>query len=172
MQAASSEMMGTVKHMKKNGVFYIVIFCVIAGLILLFMGGGGYFDEKKEDVSESKEKIDMFEYKSFLEGEIKKLCLEFSGVTDAYVIVKLHDSGEDVYAKDKQYSNGSEREEYVIIGSGSSGKPIYLYSELPKISGIGVILKGNNIGYIKSSLEGMLSSSYGIAQNKVWVEIN
>ena len=173
--SAGSEIVGTVSHMKKKGTLWVVIFGLIAGLILLIMGGGGFFsgdgDGGDEEVDDS-EVVDAFEYKSYLEGEIREVCRNFCSTNEVYVCVRVGGSGERVYAKDKQYSSGGEREEYVIIGSGSNAKPLYLGESLPEILGIGVVIKGNNLAGKKSSLEAMLSSAYGVPQNRVWVEIN
>ena len=173
--SAGSEIVGTVSHMKKKGTLWVVIFGLIAGLILLIMGGGGFFsgdgDGGDEEVDDS-EVVDAFEYKSYLEGEIREVCRNLCGTSEVYVCVRVGGSGERVYAKDKQYSSGGEREEYVIIGSGSNAKPLYLGESLPEILGIGVVIKGNNLAGKKSSLEAMLSSAYGVPQNRVWVEIN
>ena len=135
--SAGSEIVGTVSHMKKKGTLWVVIFGLIAGLILLIMGGGGFFsgdgDGGDEEVDDS-EVVDAFEYKSYLEGEIREVCRNLCGTNEVYVCVRVGGSGERVYAKDKQYSSGGEREEYVIIGSGSNAKPLYLGESLPIIT--------------------------------------
>ena len=173
-EKTGSEILGTVNHMKKKGTFWVVVFGLIAGLILLIMGGGDLFSgERENDVEESVEnEIDALEYKAYIESEIREICKSISGVDEAYVCVRIDGSAEKVYATDKQYGSGSEREEYVIIGSGSNARPLYLGESLPEIIGIGVILKGNNVAGKKSSLEAMLSAAYGVPQNRVWVEIN
>lgn len=175
MQNTGSEIIGTVNHMKKNGTFWVVMFGLIAGLILLIIGGGSFFDGDDNDDGVSSEEIadiDAFEYKAMLEGEIVNMCKGFSGVDGAYAFVRVGGGGERIYATDKQYSNGGEREEYVIIGSGSSSHPLYLGQSLPEILGIGVIVWGDSNKISKSAIESMLSSAYGVAQNKVCVQIN
>lgn len=173
-EKTGSEIVGTVNYMKKKGTFWVVAFGLIAGLILLIMGGGGLFEnDSKEESDESiEDEISAFEYKAYIEEEIRRICKSVSGVDEVYVCVRLKGGAGRVYATDKQYGSGGEREEYVIIGSGSGAKPLYLYQSLPEILGIGVIIKGNNVSGKKSSIEAMLSAAYGVPQNKVWVEIN
>ena len=174
MVKSGSEIAGTVEHMKKNGVFGIVIFGLIAGLILLLMGAGSLFNKDDEISSDDSitEDIDAMEYKNQIESEIRDMCKSFMGADSVYVCVRVDGSGERVYAKDKQYSSGSDREEYVIIGSGSSAYPLYLGQDLPEILGIGVIIKGNNVSGGKSRLEALIAAAYGVPQNRVCVEIN
>ena len=174
MGKSGSEIAGTVEHMKKNGVFGIVIFGLIAGLILLLMGAGSLFNKDDEISSDDSitEDIDAMEYKNQIESEIRDMCKSFMGADSVYVCVRVDGSGERVYAKDKQYSSGSDREDYVIIGSGSSAYPLYLGQDLPEILGIGVIIKGNNVSGGKSRLEALIAAAYGVPQNRVCVEIN
>ena len=174
MGRSGSEIAGTVEHMKKNGIFGVVIFGLIGGLILLLMGAGSFFGKDDEISSDEHiiEDIDAMEYKKQIEGEIRDMCKSFMGVDNVYVCVRVDGSGERVYAKDKQYSSGTDREEYVIIGSGSGAYPLYLGQDLPEILGIGVIIKGNNVSGGKSRLEALISSAYGVPQNRVCVEIN
>lgn len=173
-QKTGSEIVGTVNHMKKNGTFFVVIFGLIAGLILLIMGGGSFFDgeEENNDVNADIGNTDALEYKTETENEIKSLCMQLSGVSDAFVCVRVNSGGEKIYATNTQSINGADREEYVIIGSGSNAEPLYLGQKLPEICGIGVILKGNNISSYKNQLEAMLSAAYSIPLTKVYVQIN
>lgn len=173
-QKTGSELVGTVNHMKKNGTFFVVIFGLIAGLILLILGGGSFFDkdDSKNDSSEDVSEIDALEYKAKIESEIKSLCMQLSGVSNAFVCVRVNSGGEKIYATNTQNVSGADREEYVIIGNGSNAEPLYLGEKLPDICGIGVILKGNNISSYKNQLEAMLSAAYSIPLTKVYVQIN
>lgn len=173
-QRTGKEIMGTVDHMKKNGTFWIVIFGLLAGLIMLFIGSGSFFehDGEKQEASDTDIEVDAYTYKASLEGEIGAMCKKLSGVNDVFVCVSIGSTCERIYATDKQRVSGIDREEYVIIGSGSDARPLYIGQRMPEISGIGVILTGNNISGLKSQLESMISSSYGVPMNKVWVQIN
>lgn len=173
-QKTGSEIIGTVNHMKKNGTFFVVIFGLIAGFILLVLGKGSLFDKDdiQNDTAENISRTDVFEYKSRIQDEIKELCLQLSGVSDAFVCVRINGGGEIVYATNTQNTNGTDREEYVIIGSGSNAEPLYLGERLPEICGIGVILTGNNISSYKNQLEAMLSAAYSVPLTKVYVQIN
>lgn len=173
-QKTGSELVGTINHMKKNGTFLVVIFGLLAGLILLILGGGGLFEkEDAKSVTDDDSSSDRaLQYKSKIEGEIKELCMQLSGVSDAFVCVRIDSGGERIYATNTQNISGAEREEYVIIGSGSNAEPLYLGERLPDVCGIGVILKGNNISSYKNQLEAMLSAAYSIPLTKVYVQIN
>lgn len=173
-QKTGSELVGTVSHMKKNGTFWVMIFGLVAGFILLILGGGSFWgkEESQNNSAQDTYTLDALEYKAALEGEIRNICIELAGVSDALVCVRVNSGGEKMYAKNTQNINGADREEYVIIGSGSNAEPLYLGEKLPDICGIGVILKGNNISSYKSQLEAMLSAAYGVPQNKVYVQIN
>lgn len=173
-QRTGKEIIGTVDHMKKNGTFWLVIFGLFAGLIMIFIGSGSFFerDDENQETSDIDYEMDAYTYKASVESEISAMCRKLSGVNDVFVCVSISGTCERIYATDKQKSSGNDREEYVIIGSGSDARPLYIGQKMPDISGIGVILTGNNISGLKSQLESMLSSSYGVPMNKVWVQIN
>ena len=57
----------------------------------------------------------------------------------------------------------------VIVGSGNDEKMICLYEKMPSISGVAIVCKGGGNPTVANDIIGLVSSSLGIAKNKIYV---
>ena len=172
MAEGGSDVVGVVNYMKKKGSFKVVAIGFIIGLALLLIGslalgdgeeGGG---EVSADVESSYEAF--LEYKSALRQEIEGACLSVRGVRSAHAVVFFDGIGESIYAQNTQSGN-TEKNEYVIIGSGSSSHALYLGESLPPLSGIGVICETGGSDAVKNEIAALLSAAYGLPLTRIYI---
>ena len=137
----------------------LAIFALFAvGLALLFIGKA----EKSKDKSEDVSVISLAEYESALEEKIKALCENVDGVSNVSVAVSLSSGGEYVYAKDG-------RDDYVLVGSGSSEGGVLISERAPQISGIGIVCNFSGDETVKYRLISLISASCGVGSNKIFI---
>ena len=163
--------LGAVNHMKKKGILKIVIIGFALGIILLLVGSF-FFKDKEEKVDESGQTVsskeNFLDYKQGMRKEIEEICLEIQGVKSARVVVFFDGVGESIYARNFQ-SGSTEKQEYVIIGSGSGAHALYIGESLPPLSGIGVVCDtGGNDG-LKNEIAALLAATYGLPLTRVYV---
>ena len=167
------DVMGTVAHMKKKGTLKIFAVIFAIGALLLIIGS---FilpeDEEKKTENEGSdgELIGFFEYKDLLEREIESICRSVSGVERVEVVVFFSEVGGSLYAQNTQSGGaGSDKSEYVIIGSGSSAHALYLGESLPKLSGIGVVCDTGGSAQKRDEVLMLLSNAYGLPMTRIYV---
>lgn len=164
-------MTGAVKHMKKSGALWIVIFAFAAGIIMLIIGANVKNGEREDPGENNYEnyKTDFDEYKQELEGSICAVCQKTLGC-EVSVLLDFASSGEAIYAQNTNTSySGDKRQEYVIVGSGSSASPLYLGQKFPELSGIGIICSSSVSDAKKDEISYMLSSTYGLPLTRIYV---
>ncbi len=159
--------------MKKNGTGKILIIVLIIGAALILVGSiwfGG--EDKKESVDASDgggEGIDFYEYKQALEGEIEALCGTVSGVGYVNAVTFFDEVGGNIYAQNTQSSQNQQKNEYVIIGSGSGSHALYIGQSLPQLSGIGVVCNTGGDATKRNELVALLSAAYGVPMTRIYV---
>ena len=167
------DIVGTVAHMKKKGTLKILIIVLIIGAILFIVGSFFTDDEKKDNTlpeDENGELIGFFEYKALLEDEIKSLCSSVGGVKSVSAVVFFSETGGSLYAQNTQSGNmSSQKNEYVIIGSGSNAHALYLGESLPKLSGIGIVCNTGDSLTKRNEILSLLSAAYGIPMTRIYV---
>lgn len=168
------DVMGTVAHMKKNGTLKLLIIALSVGIVLLIVGSFIFPDEQKPsaDISDTEgtKLIGFFEYKDMLEGEIESICLGVSGVKKVKAVVFFSEVGGSLYAQNTQSGGaGSDKNEYVIIGSGSNAHALYLGESLPTLSGIGVVCDTGGDITKRNEILALLSSAYGLPMTRIYV---
>ena len=172
MAESGSDVVGVVNYMKKKGSFKIVAVGFIIGLALLLLGSFAFGDgggEGEQDAGNAEDSYAAFlEYKSALRQEIEGACLSVRGVRSAHAVVFFDGIGESVYAQNTQSGN-TEKNEYVIIGSGSSSHALYLGESLPPLSGIGVVCETGGSDAVKSEIAALLSAAYGLPLTRIYV---
>lgn len=162
---------GTVNHMKKKGILKIVIIGFALGVVLLLAGSFFFKDDgEKTEQSEGQSipRESFLEYKEGLRREIEEICLKVDGISSAHAIVFFDGTGESLYAQNIQ-SGSSEKQEYVIIGSGSSAHALYIGESLPKLSGIGVVCDTGGSDNLKNEIAALLAAAYGLPLTRVYV---
>lgn len=172
MTDRSSDIMGAVTHMKKKGTLKIVIIGFVVGIVLLAVGslafGEGNGEKSANNESASQSAISFAEYKESVIREIEEACLKVRGVNTAHAVVFFDGAGESIYAQNTQTGN-TQKNEYVIIGSGSGSHALYLGESLPQISGIGVVCDTGGSDSVKNEIAALLSAAYGLPLTRVYV---
>ena len=170
-QSKTGEIVGTLGYMKKRGSLKILIIALVIGAILLLIGSVGLFEKQNAeavgDGHESDKYTSFIEYKKGIEQEIKTVCESVSGISCISVVAVFDGMGESIYAQDTQSGN-SEKNEYVIIGSGSSSHALYLGESLPKLSGIGVVCRSDG-ETARNELTALLAATYGLSMTRIYV---
>ena len=172
MTDRTSDIVGAVSHMKKKGTLKIVIVGFAVGVALLAIGsfvlGDGATDESASNATNTPTYSTFIEYKESIRTEIEQTCLKINGVSSAHAVVFFDGAGESKYAQNTQSGN-NEKNEYVIIGSGSSSHALYLGESLPPISGIGVVCNTGGSDAIKNEIAALLAAAYGLPLTRVYV---
>ena len=172
MPDRSNEIVGVVNHMKKKGSLKIVVIGFIVGLSLLLVGSFAFSDNEKKEADPQAEAGDVYsaflEYKERIRAEIEGACLSVRGVKSAHAVVFFDGVGESIYAQNTQSGNTSKNE-YVIIGSGSSSHALYLGESLPPLSGIGVVCQTGGSDVAKNEIASLLSAAYGLPMTRIYV---
>ncbi len=150
----------------KNGKLWIILIGAAVGVGLLLLGASS---EKTPDAEKAPdyelEKDELIIYQNHLEAEIKTLCESVSGVKNVTVAVTLSGSFESIYATEWN----ENREEYVIIGSGSSATALYLTRSAPTISGIGIVCTGGGSDRVRNELIPLLSATFSVSSNRIYI---
>lgn len=123
----------------------------VIGLAMLVFGGGG----EKVEVNEDSADV----YREMLEVNLEALCEAMSG-SDVEVFVSLEGGFSYSYALD---SRGG----VVTVGSGSSETALVESTQMPRISGVGVVCDTDGVD--KGRLIELISSSLGIGTNKIFI---
>ena len=172
MPERSNEIVGVVNHMKKKGSLKIVVIGFIVGLSLLLLGSFAFSDKEKSESSSTSEAYGGYsaflEYKDRIKAEIESACLSVKGVKSAHAVVFFDGIGESIYAQNTQSGN-TNKNEYVIIGSGSSSHALYLGESLPPLSGIGVVCQTGGSDAAKNEIAALLSAAYGLPLTRIYV---
>lgn len=169
------DIVGTVAHMKKNGSFKYLLIALCIGALLFLVGSLilGDDDKKKENNTDQapNELIGFFEYKALLEEEVEEICMGVSGVRKVSAVVFFSEVGGSLYAQNSQSggATGNQKNEYVIIGSGSSAHALYLGESLPKLSGIGVVCDTGGDLTKRNEILALLSAAYGLPMTRIYV---
>jgi len=170
---AASDVLGTVAHMKKNGILKILTVALIAGAILLLIGSFATSDSENDDVNNTldtnADRIDFYEYKRGLEEEIESLCSTVAGIGYVNAVTFFDEMGGTVYAQNTQSNGTQQKNEYVIIGGGSNSHALYIGESLPHLSGIGIACNTGGDISKRNELVALLSAAYGLPMSRIYV---
>lgn len=172
MTDRSNDIVGAMSHMKKKGTLKIIIIGFVVGVALLIVGSFAFNEKRSEggesDAAEKPSYSSFLEYKDTVKREIEETCLCVKGVKSAHAVVFFDGVGESVYAQNTQSGN-SEKNEYVIIGSGSNSHALYLGESLPPLSGIGIVCDTGGSDAVKNEIAALLAAAYGLPLTRVYV---
>ena len=172
MTERSSDIVGAVSHMKKKGTLKIVVVGFAVGVALLVIGSLAFNengDGSADNGGETAPSYSSFvEYKESIRREIEETCMRVKGVSGVHAVVFFDGAGESVYAQNTQSGN-NEKNEYVIIGSGSGAHALYLGESLPAISGIGIVCNTGGSDATKNEIAALISATYGLPLTRVYV---
>ena len=133
--------------------------------VLMIVFGASKADKASADTESTATDEELQLYQSQLEERIKQLCKSVDGVGDVTVVVTLEGGFTSVYAT--EYQDGNES--YVIVGSGSSAKPLLLSHEAPEIAGVGIVCKGGADASVRHELTVLISAAFHISSNRIYI---
>ena len=150
----------------------------LLGIVLLALGSlPSLWEGKQSASSASKDSDEIVEqseeqrYADALAREIEQLCAAASRGGEVYAVVSLQGGYSYTYAADsEQRTDGAtsqSSESYLTVGSGSTESPVLLCRTPPQIAGIGVVCRGGSA--TRSELVSLLSTTYGIGSNRIYV---
>lgn len=150
----------------RKGKTWILILTAAIGIALIFFGGTSKHAETSDTETDYRTDNDeLIIYQTYLESRVKTLCESVNGVGNVSVVVTLAGSFESVYATELQEG----KEEYVILGNGSSASALYLTRSAPEIAGIGIVCKGGGNTSVRCELIALLSASFHVSSNRIYV---
>lgn len=141
----------------------LLVIAALGVLLIVFGASGTKKAEPATEITTTDEELQL--YQSQLEDRIKQLCKSVDGVGDITVVVTLEGGFTSVYAT--EYQNGNES--YVIVGSGSNAKPLFLSREAPEIAGIGIVCKGGADASVRHELTVLISAAFHISSNRIYI---
>lgn len=147
-----------------------LLFIIIAlGVALLFVGNGALgFLDKKDDSTVSTE-YDETAYEAELTAKIENICRRVRGAGNVSVAVSLDGSFKSVLVQNMQSNDGTKRQEYVLIGSGSSESAVTIGYTPPKILGVGIVCDGGSDASVRREIIELVSAAFNIPTNKIYV---
>lgn len=146
---------------------FLLLGIAALGIVLILFGTAKEKDVESEasPTSEVTADEELLLYQTQLESRIKALCESVQGVHNVTVVVTLNGGFQSVYAT--EYQNGNES--YVIVGSGSSAKPLFLSREAPQISGVGIVCRGGNDASVRHELTVLISAAFQVSTNRIYI---
>ncbi len=153
----------------KNSQKFIFVFILAAvGVALLLLGAYGKGEDKKSENSEETS-MNAEAYANYTEQRISELCEKIAGVRDVHVVVTLEGGYNTVYAQNSQSGSSGYKNEFVLTGNGSSEQAILVGYSTPKVSGVGIVCKGGGEDAIKKEIISLVSATFGVSSNKIYV---
>lgn len=149
----------------KKLYFFIALFAL--GILLLLIASGT--DKKETQAKTGIESLDPDAYSEMLEERIEELCNRIDGVSGTYAVVTLKGGYKAIYAFDSQSSNSASKNQMVVVGSGSDEQAIIEGYTYPEIAGIGIVCHGGDSYVIKNKIVSLVSSTFNLSANKIFV---
>ncbi len=146
---------------------YLFGVLILVGILLLTFGSSG--DETKVESVGGIEALNPDEYAEQVAEQVEALCNKIDGVSGAYAVVTLKGGYQAIYATDSQVSSSTNKNQTVIIGSGSNEQAILRGYRYPEIAGIGVVCRGGDGYAVKNKIVTLISSTFNLSSNKIFV---
>ena len=158
---------------KKKRIWVLVVGAVV-GVLLILLGNADWPEgEGAGDVQVQTETDPMLLHMQLTEEKIAALCARVQGVGQVDVIVTFEGDFTYVYAtdtKETQKESGKETQTtYITVGSGAAEQPVLITRTYPTVSGIGIVCEGGGDAGVRSQLLSLLSATYGIGANKIYI---
>ncbi|MBE6702112.1 MAG: hypothetical protein E7585_01705 [Ruminococcaceae bacterium] len=149
---------------KGKGRLWLLLGGLLLGVLLLLFGSGAFDNQREAAVKEGEWESanDLAAYQAALEKEIEGICEAVHGVSSAQAMVTLGSGYRLVYEKDA-------KGDPAVVGSGSSEAAVYHTLQPPAVIGVGVVCKGGDDPHLQKRLIDLLSTTLGIATNRVCV---
>ena len=154
-----------------NGTRILIIIGLALGVVLLLIGNG-LFSTENNDSIEVSAVYDERAYEAELVAKIENICGKIRGVGEVSVAVTLDGSFKTVLAQNSQSNlsgSGTRKEEYVLVGSGSSESTVPIGYTPPEILGIGVVCTGGGDPRVCREVISLISATFDLPSNKIYV---
>ena len=157
---------GLLDYVRAKGRLWILVGGVLLGVLLLLLGNGGEIESGGDSAEESgllcESAADLAAYRKGLEDELESLCESVAGVGHAEVMVTLGSGHRVIYVTD-------DKGEVKTTGTGGAKQPVYRTVQPPLIEGVGIVCRGGDNPHVQRALTDLISTTLGIAANRVCV---
>ncbi len=157
----------TISKLLASKKIYLLIGVLFVGVLLLAFGTGKSNETAKNEGG--IETLDPDRYAEQIAEQVEELCNKIDGVSGAYAVVTLKGGYQAMYATDSQISNSTNKNQIVIVGSGSEEQAILKGYTYPEIAGIGVVCRGGDGYAVKNKIVTLISSTFNLSTNKIFV---
>ena len=159
---------------KKSDKKYLkIILTILCGMIGIFLILGGELFVSDNNAAENADSTSDFpsakEYAKEMEDKLIQVCSQVRGVGRVSAVVTLSGGYNAVYAQDSQSSGSGYKNEFVMVGNGSSEKPLLIGYTHPAIAGIGIICSGGGDEYVRCEVISLVSAAFAVSPNKIYV---
>lgn len=155
-----------IKLILSKKIYLFGLLILVGVLLLSFASEEG--DSKVESAS-GIEELDPDKYAERVAEQVEELCNKIDGVSGAYAVVTLKGGYQATYATDSQISGSTNKNQTVIIGSGSNEQAILRGYRYPEIAGIGIVCNGGDGYAVKNKIVTLISSTFNLSTNKIFV---
>ena len=158
----------TNKDKEKKDKRPLIIIGIAAGLVLLLIGNGALdMVFPKDDAAVST--YDETAYEAALTKKIEDICSKVRGAGKVSVAVTLDGSFKSVLVQNLENNEGTQKREYVLVGSGSSESAVTVGYSPPQILGVGIVCEGGNNARVCKEIIALVSAAFDIPSNKIYV---
>lgn len=160
------------KEEKKGSFKMLTVFCAACvGIVLLILGSGildGTSKAERVSAISNISECDEVKYEEELVKKIESVCSDVRGAGQVSVAVTLDGSYKAIYAQN--YANGSSvRQEYFLVGSGSSEAALLLGYSPPEILGVAIVCSGGSSDVVRAEIISLVSALLDLPTNKIYV---
>ena len=152
---------------QKRKIFLLSALAMLGVLLVLLPKCTADDDEAQGECLQYS--LDPSAYAAQIEEKVELLCNKIDGVSGAHAVVTLKGGYRAIYATDVQYGTSVNKNQTVLIGSGSSEKALIVGYENPRIAGIGVVCSGGDDVRVREEIISMLSAAFDLGSNKIFV---
>lgn len=180
--------------LNKSGKEKITIVVLIGVLLLIIaLPQSGSFDDAQSDktganVSETGTQtgLEGRDYEEYIEKKLINALSLVDGVGEVRVAVTIKTTGENVLAKDQEYSSSSlnesdngggvrkqdsesRKESYIYIDAGDGELPYVIRQDMPKVEGVIVVAKGGGDGSVAAEITAAVEALLDVPAHKIKV---
>ena len=161
-------MKNTIIPISQKRKIFLLSALALLGVLLVLLPRCTADDVETQDGS-LQFSLDPTAYAEQIEEKVELLCNKIDGVSGAHAVVTLKGGYRAIYATDVQYGTSVNKNQTVLIGSGSSEKALIVGYENPRIAGIGVVCSGGDDVRVREEIISMLSAAFDLGSNKIFV---
>ena len=163
-------MSGEKKEKGQLKMLPVIIGAAVGVLLLIYGGtlGGASTEENNTKVSAEITSFDEAKYEEELVKKIEDVCARVKGAGKVSVALTLDGSYRAVYAQNSSHGS-SVRQEYLLVGSGSSETALLLGYSAPEILGVGIVCTGGANDKVRAEITSLVAALLDVPTNKIYV---